>query len=269
MVKLIIRDDDCNFFTRPEDLERVYSSISEFPITFAVVPEVTDVQGGCPETMNNTTPRLIGENKELVSYLKEKLVEGKCDIALHGISHGYKFDKQGRKVPEMIWRNADEELQNKIGQCKKYLEETFGYPIICFVAPSNKILKEGIKAVYNNGMNYSGIIATTLNRDSSLKSLTNYAKRWYIRLLHGFPYPGILDYGTHLEVNATNRSTSYTFLKKMFHYCDRHNLPLAINVHYWHMRDNEDHYKDFFSFIRYAINNGAIPTKMSDCFKKH
>ena len=43
MVKLIIRDDDCNFFTRPEDLEHVYRSISDFPVTFAVVPEVTDV----------------------------------------------------------------------------------------------------------------------------------------------------------------------------------------------------------------------------------
>ena len=57
MVKLIIRDDDCNFFTRPEDLEHVYRSISDFPVTFAVVPEVTDVYGGCPDTMNNTIPR--------------------------------------------------------------------------------------------------------------------------------------------------------------------------------------------------------------------
>ena len=62
MVKLIIRDDDCNFFTRPEDLEHVYRSISDFPVTFAVVPEVTDVYGGCPDTMNNTIPRSVGEN---------------------------------------------------------------------------------------------------------------------------------------------------------------------------------------------------------------
>ena len=105
MVKLIIRDDDCNFFTRPEDLEHVYRSISDFPVTFAVVPEVTDVYGGCPDTMNNTIPRSVGENKELVTYLKQKLEEGKCDIALHGVYHGYKFDKDGKKkgmirVPE-------------------------------------------------------------------------------------------------------------------------------------------------------------------------
>ena len=129
MVKLIIRDDDCNFFTRPEDLEHVYRSISDFPVTFAVVPEVTDVYGGCPDTMNNTIPRSVGENKELVTYLKQKLEEGKCDIALHGVYHGYKFDKDGKKIPEMIWRNNESDLCENLGRCKKYLEETFDYPI--------------------------------------------------------------------------------------------------------------------------------------------
>ena len=70
MVRLIIRDDDCNYFTRPEDLEHVYRSLPNFPISFAVVPEVTDVYGGCPETMNNTKPRPVGDNNELVEYLK-------------------------------------------------------------------------------------------------------------------------------------------------------------------------------------------------------
>ena len=267
MVRLIIRDDDCTFFTRPEDLEHVYRSIPDFPVTFAVVPTVTDVYGGCPETMNNKKPRPVGENKELVNYLKKKLIDGKCDIALHGVYHGYKFDKNGTKIPEMIWRNNEPDLIENIGKNKKYLEEVFDYPINCFVAPSNRILKEGIEAVYSNEMNYSGIIGFSFNRSFSFKSLMNYIKRWYIRLFLGFPYPGVMDYGTHLEVNATNR-TSFDFLKNLFLYCKKRDLPLAINVHYWHMRDNEEYYKDFFTFIDYAITNGAIPTRLSDCFKK-
>lgn len=118
MVKLIIRDDDCNFFTRPADLQHVYRSIPNFPVTFAVVPEVTDVYGGCPETMGNTTPRPIGENKELVAYLKHKLTDGKCDITLHGVYHGYKFDTGGKKIPEMIWRNKESNLCENLGRCK-------------------------------------------------------------------------------------------------------------------------------------------------------
>ena len=99
-----------------------------------------------------------------------------------------------------------------------------------------------------------------------MKSFVNYITRWTIRLLLGYPYPGVMDYGTHLEVNATNR-ISFDFLKKMFHYCDKRDMPLAINVHYWHMRDNEEYYKEFFDFINYALTHGAAPTRLSDCFK--
>ena len=44
-MKLIIRDDDANFFTHPEDIEKAYSEIPDFPVSFAVVPMVVDVIG--------------------------------------------------------------------------------------------------------------------------------------------------------------------------------------------------------------------------------
>lgn len=43
MVKLAIRDDDANFFTKVEDIEFVYKDFEGFPISFAVVPHVMDV----------------------------------------------------------------------------------------------------------------------------------------------------------------------------------------------------------------------------------
>ena len=114
MVRLIIRDDDCNFFTRPEDIERVYSQIPDFPVSFATVPTIMDVAGGCPETKGNITPRGIGDNAELVSYLKKRYEDGKCDILLHGITHGYHFRPDGSKIPEMIWRNDEGNLREQI-----------------------------------------------------------------------------------------------------------------------------------------------------------
>lgn len=267
MVKLIIRDDDCNFFTRPEDLDYVYRSIPDFPVTFAVVPEVTDVRGGCPETEGNMTPRFVGDNRELAEYLREKLFSGKCDVVLHGICHGYRIKSSGEKIPEMIWRNDDSALMETIGRWKTCFEELFDHPINCFVAPSNQIRKNGIRAVYSNGLNFSGIIPISYNRDFSVKSVRNYIYRWSVRAAKGFPYPGVLDYGTHMELNATNR-ISFGELKKQFDYCKRHDLPLAINVHYWHIRDNEGRYRGFFEFIKYALSNGAVPAKLSDCFRK-
>lgn len=265
MVKLIIRDDDCNFFTRPEDLEHVYTPIADFPVTFAVVPTVTDVIGGCPETKGNTIPRYIGDNLLLVQYLRERSQEGTCDICLHGITHGYEFTASGKKVPEMEWRETkDHNMVSEIAFYKHQYELLFGIPITCFVAPSNRILKKGIKAVYSNGLNFSGIIPIDFQRDFTKRAVMHYIKRFFIRATKRLPYPGIINYGTHLELNAYNNIRGGA-LRKMFAYCQSINSPMAINVHYWHIREYPDHYKDFFDFIKYAIDQGAQPSRMRDC----
>ncbi len=263
-VKLVIRDDDANFFTKVEDLEKVYSSIPDFPISYAVVPTVVDVLGGCPDTEGNIKPMYIGENAELVNYFKNRVKNGKCDILLHGIHHEYKTIN-GLKTPEMLWRETDDNLSELIGFWKTNFSELFDYNVKCFVAPSNKIGKNGIKAVYENGMNYSGIIPISFQRDVNTYSILNYIRRFVVRAVKGFPYPGVLDYGSHLELNACN-TIDYDYLVKLFKYCEGLNSPMAINVHYWHIRDFPEYYKGFFDFVKYAIDHGAVPSRMSDCF---
>lgn len=263
-MKIIIRDDDANFFTQPEDIQTAYSEIPDFPVSFAVVPMVVDVIGGCPETKGNITPRFIGDNTEITTYLRNRAKESSCDVLLHGIYHQYKFPN-GVKTPEMIWRETETlNLEEEIGLNKQRLEKLFDLNINCFVAPSNRIMKRGIQAVYKNGMHYSGIIPIGFERDISFKSIKNYMLRWAIRSIKGIAYPGILDYGTHLELNACNQ-INFNYLKKMFEYCQHHDAPMAINVHYWHIRDNKEHYRGFFDFIKYALDNGAEPARMRDC----
>lgn len=264
MVKLIIRDDDCNYFTRPQDIEKVYSGLPGFPVSFAVVPTVTDCYGGCPETKGNETPMLIGENRDLISYLKEKFNRGECDLLMHGITHGYKFKSNGTKIPEMIWRDEMTGLSELIGKNKQYLEETFGVPITCFVAPSNHIKRNGIRFVYENGMNYSGIIPIDFQRELNIVSIENYIKRIWLRATLHLPYPQVMTYTTHKELNACN-NINKDYLMKMFAYCKKMDSPMAINVHYWHMRDFSQRYKGFFEFVEYALDNGAVPARMRDC----
>ena len=264
-MKLVIRDDDTNFFTYPDDIEIAYTEIPDFPVSFAVVPMVVDVIGGCPETKGNENPRFIGDNHEITNYLKDRASRGTCDILLHGSYHQYKFPN-GVKTPEMVWRERETgDLVKLIGYYKKEFEVLFGIPVNCFVAPSNRIMKKGIQAVYQNGMNFSGIIPITFDRNVSFKSISNYIYRWLIRVTTKLPYPGILDYGTHYELNACNQ-TNFEYLKKMFEYCKKIDAPLAINVHYWHIRDNKKHYKGFFDFVKYALDHGAEPSRMRDCF---
>ena len=141
MVRLAIRDDDLNFFSSYEDVERVYAPIKDIPISFAIIPAVMDCnpEGLCAETKVNKTPEYIGNNKELIEWLKVGLEDHKLDVLMHGITHEYRF-KDDIKIPEMIWRN-ESDFVSVIGKMKEKIEKILDYKITVFVAPSNKISK--------------------------------------------------------------------------------------------------------------------------------
>ncbi len=266
MVKLAIRDDDMNYFTKVEDVEKTYDPIKDFPISFAVIPAVTDVStmGACPDTRGNEIPRYVGDNYELTAWLKDKLKNHQCDVLLHGINHSYKIIN-GKKYAEMEWR-INNDLADEIGKWKKYLSLLLDYDVNCFVAPSNKISKYGILCMERNNMNYSGIVPLGFNRPLTLRNLSNYFKRWYLRFVDRLPYPNVLQYSSHKELNACILQ-NYDYLVEMFHYCEKVGSPMAINVHYWHLRDFEKERATLFRFVDYAMNHGAVPTTISDLLK--
>ena len=71
----------------------------------------------------------------------------------------------------------------------------------------------------------------------------------------------------HKEVNSCLLQ-SYEYLVKMYDYCNKHNLPMAINVHYWALRDRLNELEILRKFVMdYAIPHGAVPTKLSDLFE--
>lgn len=76
-----------------------------------------------------------------------------------------------------------------------------------------------------------------------------------------------MKYNNHKEVNACLLQ-SYDYLVSMYNYCEKHNLPMAINVHYWHLRDNPVELEMLRKFVmEYALPKGAVPTRLSDLFK--
>lgn len=267
MVRLAIRDDDVNFFTKVNDLDSIYKQFNGFPISYAVIPYVTDVLGGCPDTKGNNIPKDIANNNELIEWLKCKLNNGTCDVLLHGIQHGYVVE-DGILKAEMLWRDKEPFLENKIRLEKNRLSSLLGYQIACFVAPSNKITKYCLKAVERSGLHFSGIVPLRFNESFTLRNICNYFHRWLFRAIIKLPYPGIYNYSGHQEINAC-LLLSYEYLVNMFNYCDRHNLPMVINVHYWSLRDHPNELEKLRSFVMdYAIPHGAKPSKLSDLFAK-
>lgn len=269
MIKLVIRDDDMNFFTKVEDLRMVYKDFGGFPVSYAVVPYVLDVstKGSCPDTKGNTTPMDVADNLELVEWVRNELKNGTCDILLHGINHNYKFTSEGVKLAEMQWRDNEQNLDCLLRSEKERLSKLFEYPINCFVAPSNKITKYCLNKVAKAGLNFSGIIPIKPYVNYTIKNMYNYIKRWMVRAFYKLPYPGVLVYDNHKEVNACILQT-YEYLVKMFDFCSKHHCPMVINVHYWYLRDNPKELEKLRKFVmEYAIPNGAIPTRLSDLFK--
>lgn len=268
MIKLAIRDDDMNFFTKVEDIEEVYKDFNGFPISFAVIPHVLDVstKGACSDTKGNMEPKDIANNTILVEWIKEGLNKGTCDVLLHGINHNYKFTDNVR-LAEMQWRDKQIDLYNQIKHEKDRLSVLFNYQISVFVAPSNKITKYCLRQVSDAKLNFSGIIPIKPNVDFTIENLLNYIKRWLTRFLYRLPYPGVLKYNNHKEVNACLLQ-SYDYLVSMYNFCEKYNLPMVINVHYWSLRDNPKELEKLRKFVmEYAIPKGAVPTKLSDIFK--
>ena len=264
MVRLAVRDDDMNFFTKVEDIEFVYRDFDKFPVSFAVIPAVKDIstKGACPETKGNANPQNFGNNELLVRWLKNKIHNKQADVLLHGINHDYRFPN-GKRRAEMEWRDQQKDLDKEINGSKRYLESLLEYKIRCFVAPSNKISKYCLNSVVSNGMDFSGIIPINFCRNLTIKNICNYIKRWWYRIFVRLPWPGVMEYSDHLEINACLLQSG-VYLRQMYDFCDKHNLPMVINVHYWHLRDNPDELELLRSFVMdYAIPKGAIPSTVS------
>ena len=167
----------------------------------------------------------------------------------------------------MQWRDQEPNLAQLILKEKNRLSDLFDYPISCFVAPSNKITKYCLSQVVEAGLHFSGIVPIIPNMQLDVKSFVNYSKRWLVRALYKLPYPGVLEYSNHKELNACLLQ-SYEYLVRMFDFCEKHSLPMVINVHYWHLRDNPSELEKLRKFIMdYAIPRGGIPTRLSDLLK--
>jgi hypothetical protein len=150
MKRYFIRDDDTSFFTTEEDLTRAYNGIWEYgPISLAVIPYcVYTEKNGNKEffKQDNSKEYFIGNNKSLVSFLRNKIAENKVNIMLHGYNHYYyplKSKQYPFGIPEFIHSKNQYEL---IKRGKNDLEELFNVDIKWFIPPSNAVKAETINA---------------------------------------------------------------------------------------------------------------------------
>jgi hypothetical protein len=124
MVDIVIRDDDVSYFTKPQCLEHIYRPLLELglPINLAVIPMIHAQSNEPVEPIkyNKKYPMLVGENKDLVEFVKQHNFE----VLQHGLMHE-KFQRHSMFIPEFCI-NSTVELQRRAELGIKILSKTFG-----------------------------------------------------------------------------------------------------------------------------------------------
>jgi len=228
-----IRDDDTNFFTAPDDLERAYGEITKVgPVSLAIIPF-------CRAGWNKAVPeKLRGrwsvhplhENQTLLSWLRDSIAEGRFEAMLHGYHHD---DEQCQ------WEFAGgNDLARKVSDGRKYLEDLLGAPVRVFVPPHNAIGRQGLKAIAREGL-HLGCTAGVRSGWSPLSPKTwttwLHLRRW--RAGGGVGIPWVLDLDNHREI-AGNPITPASKLKQSLRRFDEANGVDGVfcaATHYWEL----------------------------------
>jgi len=241
-VRAAIRDDDTCYFTTPEALERVYGRYwDRIPISLAVVPvhASTRSRGIPPEHWDGDSEFPLGENPELVAFLKDGVSAGRISIILHGYSHqnypnGYEFE---------VAPDLDARLARGLG----YLEALLGVEISTFVPPHNALSKAGLQAVDRVGLNVLGSFYSFRpdKKPFGLDTIMNYARITAHRRRTGrgrhdrLIYPWPLRYNRHAEFGCQPLvpRTTLDELLSAFEEARRFGGDFCLATHYWEIDD--------------------------------
>jgi hypothetical protein len=244
-MKFAIRDDDTNFFTTPEELENCYSDIwNVCPISLSIVPFVKgrwdifiteylknyNIKSIVLQDKDRIFP--IGENNELITFLKKKIRENKISVNIHGIHH--RRDIDGKEF------FTKEDLTNELAKGIEYLENLFQIKIKTFVPPHNTISKEGYLAIIHNNLNLVGSLSV---RKRSTKYILTYLKLKIFKLRYKHSYPYILKFKDHSEVRyySLTPQVSYDMLKESFDFVYKMNGVFILSTHYWEFNSSQNY----------------------------
>lgn len=227
-----IRDDDTSFFTSPDDLISAYENIWIYgPVNLAVIPfTVKTYNFGQKDIYSQDLSReyFIGDNKNLVIFLKRLIKEKKVNLMLHGYNHAYlphnDKDLYPFGIPEFIYTNNH---FNRIKLGKETLEKLFNVTIKWFIPPSNALTLETINACDRLNLNIP-LVYNLKNRftetlfNSPLAFIIN---RMNLCTNNNFP----ISIGKHKEILCTSYTSNTDFNSA---YC-RFLKNKVIATHYW------------------------------------
>lgn len=281
-MKVCIRDDDTNFYTRPEELEEAYKELwGNIVVTLAVVPFI-DKSFFIPLGMKNLKKRVvedsdllrkifsidenmskeefedyhqcrfIGKNTGLIDYINGKIKEKSVYIVQHGVRHKYYMHGS-----EMVnsYTKAESILEGK-----KYIEKTFNTEVDIIVPPNNEIdlsmigeLRQcSMNVLTSGGISYQNIIQKfyVYFRKCTYKDYL-YRKVLLKQKNYIFKLDNVKVFNCESIGINTNIDDFLKRLKTISHYSDA----LCIATHYHELNGNKDYKKRFIYLIEKIKND--------------
>ena len=219
-MRFAIRDDDLNYFYSEDMIEENIKDIWDIcPISMSAVPFI---KGNWPKNtkiledlgpgnvssnilnnmINDNKVYDIAKNKNLVKYIKEKIIEGKVYITIHAIHHRNEDDvspQVGKNfaIGAEFYTNRD--LTKELSKAVKHLEKIFEQKIEVFTPPQNLYSEKGFEAVIANYLNFCAYPPSVKN--NIFQSIKILGVNGYLKILfHKFtqrdnkktPYPKLL-----------------------------------------------------------------------------
>lgn len=255
-MRFAIRDDDTCFFTRPEELERAYSWLPpQIPVSLAVTPfAVESFHLGDPTRFYQAdTPRPLGANSELVSFLREGGARGRWSFMCHGYTHEYRR-ADGRLIGECIWKPSGR-LRRELRAGRDYLESELGVRVDTFVPPGNAICRGALDAF--GGIFPSVVAALPLRR---WKEFARERRLWpalATRAWHQARWagPNVFPQDVNgirlLASTALTPSADLPGILKAFERCRSAGADFSVAVHYWELE------KDGLDRLRRLVDAAA------------
>jgi hypothetical protein len=228
-----IRDDDTSYFTSPDDLERAYGEITKWgTVSLAIIPFCkAGTSKGVPEKYRRRwSIHPLHENRELVEWLRKAITAKRFEPMLHGYHH----DEEDRLF-EFIGGN---DLQRRVRDGRKYLEDLLGAPIRVFVPPRNGIGRQGLQAIAAEGLHLGGVAGVRSGWDPlSCATWTNWwrLRRWRLRGGRGTPWVLNLDDHREISGNAVTPSSNLQENKARFESARRLGGVFCAATHYWEL----------------------------------
>lgn len=268
-MKLVLRDDDTCFYTRPEELEQAFAGLPNVPICLSVVPYAAYGHGN-NRPYGDAQPREgfpdIGENHPLVKYLQAGMEQGNYELLLHGVHHQYHPNGAGSWKTEMQVLNQ-EQVRQGILAGKKRLEELFGMKVSTFIGPSNDIPAHCAAVLDELGLHANYMVSKHFNRRLNTANAANYLRCNLFRARTGQRYAGVLKYKNHCEV-ASFPFEGYEKMKARCQTCKKYGHPLVIYTHYWSLNRNPEEKAEYIAFVKWALAEGAEIVPMSQLWKQ-